>query len=46
MFPFDVTVIEHTPGIVAVVCDYEAKDALGRAAYEKIPVSQKEPCFD
>ena len=46
VFPFDVTVIEHTPGVVAVVCDYEAKDALGRAAYEKIPLWQKEPCFD
>ena len=46
VFPFDVTTPEYTPGAVAVVCDYEAKDALGRAAYDKIPMSEKEPCFD
>lgn len=45
VFPFDVTASEHTPGAVAVVCDYEAKDALGRAAYEKIPLPGKELCF-
>lgn len=46
VFPFDVTAPEHTPGVVAVVCDYEARDALGRTAYKKLPLSRKEPCFD
>ncbi len=38
VFPFDVTALEHTPGVIAVVCDYGVKDALGRAAYKKIPL--------